>query len=141
MLQKTSNSIYSIKYHLVLVVKYRKPIINDYKSFISSTVNSFSSKHKFSVDLVNYDIDHAHMLISAKPDISPSQIVKVIKQHTSYELWNNFESELKKNFWKKHIFWNRSCYISTVGDIDKSQIEEYIKNQGKTPRLSVNLKV
>jgi len=140
MYQKTTNSIYSIKYHIVLTIKYRKPLMNTYGDFIISIINQLTTSHKFSIDTINHDKDHIHILVSARPDISPSQIVKVIKQQTSYELWNKFEADLRKQFWKRHVFWNRSSFISSVGDVDRLIIEQYINNQGRTLRLSVGLK-
>jgi putative transposase len=140
MYQKTSNSVHYIKYHIILTVKYRKHLMNSYGEFIVNVINELTKSHKFTIDNIGYDIDHIHMLISARPDISPSQIVKTIKQKTSYELWDNFEQTLRKHFWKKHIFWSRSSFISTVGEVNQEEIDCYIANQGRKPRLSVGLK-
>lgn len=140
MYQKTSNSIYLIKYHIILTVKYRKQLMNKYGTFIIYIINELTKYHKFTVDNINHDNDHIHILISARPDISPSQIVKVIKQQTSYELWNNFKSELSKQFYKKHIFWSRSSFINSIGEINEEIINNYINIQGESSRLSVSLK-
>lgn len=140
MYQKTTNSVYMIKYHVVLTVKYRKRLMGIYGHFISDVIQKLTATHKFSVDNMQHDKDHIHLLISARPDISVSHIVKTIKQHTSYELWQNFEHELRRHFWKRHIFWNRSSFICSVGEVNMEVINNYINNQGKAPRLSVGLK-
>jgi REP element-mobilizing transposase RayT len=58
-----------------------------YGHFITDVIQNLTATHKFAVDNMKHDNDHLHMLISARPDISASYIVKTIKQHTSYELW------------------------------------------------------
>ena len=140
MYQKTTNSVYMIKYHIVLTVKYRKRLMNTYGDFITGVIQNLTATHKFSVDNMQHDKDHLHLLISARPDISASHIVKIIKQHTSYELWHTHELDLRRHFWKKHIFWNRSSFICSVGEVNMEVINNYINNQGKAPRLSVGLK-
>jgi len=131
MYQKTANSVYSLYYHIILTVKYRKKLMHQYDSFIKQTILDLSNNHKFQVDKMESDQDHIHLLVFARPDISPSQIVRVIKQKTAYELWNNYEIELVQHFWKRRTFWNRSSFISSVGVVDKSVIEHYINQQGK----------
>ena len=49
---------------------------------------------------------------------------------TTYELWQRYENELMKEFWKKHEFWTRSYFISSIGSVFKEAIERYITNQG-----------
>jgi REP element-mobilizing transposase RayT len=50
------------------------------------------------------------------------------------------DHELSRHFWKKHIFWNRSLFICSVGEVNMEVINKYINNQGKAPHLSVGLK-
>jgi len=140
MYQKTTNSVYMIKYHIVLTVKYRKKLMDIYGDFIQNIIRHLTTTHKFSIDNMQHDKDHIHLLISARPDISAGHIVKTIKQHTSFQLWGAYEHELSKHFWKRHIFWNRSSFICSVGEVNMEIINNYINNQGKTPRLSVGLK-
>ena len=41
---------------------------------------------------MNSDENHLHMLISMKPSISVSQIVRVLKQESTVYIWKKFEA-------------------------------------------------
>jgi putative transposase len=105
--------------------------MNTYDVFIKQVISEMTNSHKFKIENMESDQDHIHLLISARPDISPSQISKVIKQKTSYALWQNYEIDLRKQFWKKNTFWTRSYFINSIGSVDKEVIKNYINNQGK----------
>ncbi|MBQ2656760.1 MAG: transposase [Erysipelotrichaceae bacterium] len=48
------------------------------------------------------DKDHIPLLISYSPDISITSIVRMLKQISIHQLWNKFQSSLRKCFWKEH---------------------------------------
>jgi putative transposase len=100
-----------------------------YEIFIKQVIIDISTKYDFKIKEIEADKNHIHMLISARPDINPSTIVKLIKQKTSYELWRVYENEMQKQFWKRRVFWNRSSFISSVGDVNEKAITDYIRNQ------------
>ena len=75
--------------------------MDQYDSFIKKVITDLSNSHKFQLDQMESDQDHIHLLISTCPDISSGQIVRVIKQKTAYELWSNYEVDLKNIFGKK----------------------------------------
>lgn len=120
---------YLLYYHLVLTTKYRKQIIETYIDEIKQLVHEIATTSKFEVDQIESDRDHIHLLISARPDISPSQIVTRIKQGTTHELWARHEMELKKFYWKDQVFWNRGYFIASIGSVDKNVISRYITDQ------------
>ena len=122
---------FKLYYHLILTIKYRKKIIDKYDSDIKEIINRVALCSNFDVEKMESDKDHIHILINSKPNISPSLIVKKIKQQTTFELWKKYPIELKKEFWKKHVFWNPNYFISTIGSVSKEAIEKYISNQGK----------
>lgn len=124
-------------YHIILTVKYRKKIIEQYSSDIKDIIEQLSTQSNFDVEKIESDQDHLHILVSARPDISPSHLIKKIKQHTTYELWQKYPNQLQKEFWKKHIFWNRSYFVASIGSVSKEAIERYIANQSSS---SVTLK-
>jgi putative transposase len=111
-------------------VKYRKKLMPIYGDYIKKQIIAISSKYNFSVEKMETDQDHIHILISAHPRISPYQIISVIKQHTTYELWQTYSKELQREFWKHHVFWTRSNFINSIGSVSKEAIERYIANQG-----------
>ena len=44
---------------------------------------------------MNSDNDHLHMLVSMKPSISVSQIVRVLKQESTVYIWKKYKQFLK----------------------------------------------
>lgn len=128
---KTTNSVFGLYYHVILTVKYRKKLISKYDAFIKRIISQIAANRNFQIEEMESDQDHIHILVSAKPNISPSQIVSVIKQVSTFELWQNYSTELQKEFYKKHIFWSPSYFIYSIGSISKETIERYIENQRK----------
>lgn len=77
------------------------------------------------------DKDHIHLLIDYVPKVSVLQIVRRLKQETTFELWKVHESYLKKHFWKERTFWSDRYFACSIGEgTSYDTIQEYIKNQG-----------
>jgi putative transposase len=71
--------------------------------------------------------DHVHILVSAPPWISPSQIMQYLKGRSSRLLQDEFP-ELKKRYWGQHL-WGRGYFCTTVGPVTEEMIKTYIENQ------------
>ena len=70
-LDKNQHSVYSINYHLVMVIKYRKKVISDEISgYLRATFERIGIT--YGVDLVewNHDKDHVHVLFKCTPQIA-----------------------------------------------------------------------
>ena len=77
------------------------------------------------------DKDHIHLLIDYDPKVSLLQIVRRLKQETTFELWKVHESYLKKHFWKERAFWSDGYFACSIGEgTSYDTIQEYIENQG-----------
>jgi len=123
--RKSNTSCFNISYHIILTVKYRKKILNQF-DIISAL--SFSQK-RFAISYIGLDQDHVHLIIKAPPSISISTIIKDLKQFSTYWLWSKYEQKLKHVFYNKKIFWHSAYFTSTLGDISKQQVEEYLETQ------------
>lgn len=130
-MKKQTNCHYGIFYHIILSVKYRKKIIDTYDNDIKSIIADVDSSSNFDVEKIESDKGHIHILVSTRLDISPSRIISRIKQETTYKLWQKYPNKLQKEFWKKHVFWNKSYFVASIGSVSKEAIERYIENQGK----------
>ena len=128
--KKINHSSYSLFYHLIFVVKYRKKLlsIQKFDNLVKQTLISIDNKN-FKIEKLESDKDHIHILISATPSISPRQLVSLLKQKTTYEIWQTYEKDLKKEFWEEHKFWSPSYFVSSIGSVSKENIEKYIANQ------------
>lgn len=89
-----------------------------------------SKNNDFEIKIMNSEVDHLHMLISMKPTISVSQIVRVLKQESTIYIWSKYRKELKKNFWKENTFWSDGYFVASIGNANEQTIQKYIENQG-----------
>lgn len=128
-----SHKVYSIKYHLMFCVKYRKDMFleDKYILFFKETLKEISRRYYFTFETVGIDEDHVHMLVQAAPRYSPSTITQIIKSITAKQLFKNFP-EIKQELWGGE-FWSDSGYIGTVGEgVNADIIRNYIQKQGRS---------
>ena len=71
-------------------------------------------------------LDHVHILVSAPPNMAPSEIMRRIKGRTSRKLFEDFPL-LKKRYWGRH-FWARGYFCATVGQMTEEMIKEYLEH-------------
>ena len=94
-----SHCKYLIALHLILVVKYRKPLLKDHLGeSVKRIVFDIADRSDFHVEEIEIDLDHIHMLIRIGPKYSVGQYVRRIKQETTAKIWKSFPY-LKHQFW------------------------------------------
>ena len=76
------------------------------------------------------DKDHIHFLIGYDTTYRVCDIVKVIKQQTTYHLWQKYSSFMSKQYWKKKIFWSDGYFVCSIGEVSSATIQKYIESQG-----------
>lgn len=132
MYQSKNHSKYSLKVHLVFVVKYRKTLINkDIDFFLKTKIKQIEERSDFKAELMETDKDHIHLLIDYDPKVSVLQIVRRLKQETAFERWKVHESYLKRHFWKEHTFYSDGYFACSIGEgVSYNTIKTYIKNRG-----------
>ena len=119
--------VYSIQYHIVWCVKYRRNILNGKVSTrLKELLTQISKDNGFQILEMNMDEDHIHMLISIPPKYSVSQIMGYLKGKSSLMIFDR-HANMKYKYGNRH-FWARGYYVDTVGR-NKKQIQEYIKKQ------------
>lgn len=89
-----------------------------------------SKKYNFAIKEIEVDKDHIHMMIESIPKISPLQIVRVLKQQSTTQIWRMYSKELKKHYWVENTFWTDGYFVSTVGEVSSKTLKHYIQNQG-----------
>lgn len=89
-----------------------------------------SKKYDFEIKNMNSDIDHIHFLISYKPKVSISSIVRVLKQESTIYIWKKYANFLKYHYWKEHTFWSDGYFVASIGDANEQTIQKYIEEQG-----------
>ena len=122
---------YNLKVHIVLVTKYRKQLLkgtiaDDVKQKILDLCNS----NGCNIIAMEIDKDHIHFLIGYDTTYRVCDIVKVIKQQTTYHLWQKYSSFMSKQYWKKKIFWSDGYFACSIGEVSSATIQKYIESQG-----------
>ena len=79
-------------------------------------MQQIADRSDFDIELMETDNDHIHLLIDYEPKISVLQIIRRLKQETTYELWKIHKSYLKKHFWKKCTFWSDGYFVCYIGE-------------------------
>ena len=121
----------SLKVHIVLVTKYRKRLfVNILAEAVKKRIYDICSKNKYDVIAMETDADHIHLLISYDATVRVCDIVKAIKQDTTFYLWQNYSNFLIKHYWKKKIFWSDGYFACSIGEVSSATIQRYIENQG-----------
>jgi len=118
-----------LKYHLVFCTKYRKRILyNNLKSFLELQISNICSKYNYIILAFDVEPEHVHLCLELKPSYSISSVVRNLKVISSYNIFKTFPELRRKYYWNSG-FWSLGYYISSVGNVSKDKILEYIKNQ------------
>ena len=126
-----NHSKFLLMYHIIFVVKYRQNIIDFFKEDIKEIFIEISKKYNFKILEIETDKDHIHLLIQADPKISPLQIVRILKQISTYKLWKIYgEKNMKKFFYHEKTFWSNGYFCCSIGNACEKTIRKYIQNQG-----------
>jgi putative transposase len=120
--------VYAIEYHIVWCVKYRHKVLKDeIAEFLKEVLIETAILYKFKVESLEVVEDHVHVLVSATPQHTIPNIVKMLKGISARKLFLKFP-ELKKKLWGGHL-WNPSYFVSTVSENTEAQVKKYIENQ------------
>ena len=125
---------YRLQYHIIFSTKYRKKILDGIKDPLfesfhrSETLGDYSGK--WNIEKMNIDKDHIHFLISAQPEVPISSVIKIMKQTTTYDVYQKCFDYMTKFYWKKHKLWTSGYFVSTIGEVSEKTILQYIENQG-----------
>ena len=122
--------MYYCEYHLVFGTKYRRKIFNDgIVSYMQERLKQINDHYpELSIQKINHDIDHIHLLVVIPPKMSLSTAVRIIKSNTSKDLKRKF-SFLKKFYWGTDGIWSDGYFVSTVS-VNEEIIKKYIEQQG-----------
>ena len=95
---------YSLKVHIVLVTKYRKQLLQgSIADDVKQKILDIANTRGYEIIAMETDKDHIHFLLSYDATDRVCDIVKIVKQETTYYLWQKYNSVLSKQYWKKKI--------------------------------------
>ncbi|NSW84097.1 MAG: IS200/IS605 family transposase [Syntrophothermus sp.] len=129
-LDSNYHSVFKLTYHFVLVIKYRRKVINDQiASRIREIGEHIAPNYNITFLEFNHDRDHVHILFSAHPKSVLSRYINAFKSASSRLIKKEFP-EIRKCLWKE-CFWSRSFCLLTTGGAPIEVIKKYIESQGE----------
>lgn len=132
MVQYSSNRniVYSCKYHVVWVSKYRRPVLNaDVEKRLKEIILEVAKE--IQVEVLEIEVgeeNHVHLLVSVDPQFGIHKAIRRFKGVSSRYLRKEFP-HLKKRL---PTLWTNSYFVSTVGGAPLAKIKEYIANQKRS---------
>ena len=122
---------YSLKVQIVLVTKYRKQLLQgSIADDVKQKILDIANTRGYEIIAMETDKDHIHFLLSYDATDRVCDIVKIVKQETTYYLWQKYNSVLSKQYWKKKIFWSDGYFACSIGEVSSATIQKYIESQG-----------
>ncbi len=127
-----NHSVFSLHYHLVMVVKYRRRVINDAVSDRLRNIFAYIGEtYKITIESWNHDGDHVHVMFRAEPKSELSKFLNAYKSASSRLIKKEFP-EIRRLLWKE-MFWSKSYCLLTTGGVTMDVIRSYIESQGEKP--------
>ena len=126
---KGAHAIYSIQFHLVCCVKYRKKVL---VGKAAERLKEIAQKiaDSFGIEIIEQetDQDHIHILFASKPQIQVSKFVNNLKGVSSRLLRKEFP-ELREELWGGS-FWSPSYFLASTGQVSLETLKRYVEEQG-----------
>lgn len=115
-----------IKLHIVLVTKYRYKIINkNIENYIYVIMRKKEVKYNYKILQMKVGSkNHLHLVVKYKGVLSIDNFISLLKRTLSYNVRNKF-TYLKK----RKSFWNNSFFVSSVSNMSKEVVLNYVYNQ------------
>lgn len=129
-LDNNNHSVFLMYYHLILVVKYRRSVIDDVISDrLKEIFEYISVKYSVALKEWNHNDDHIHILFKAQPNSELSKFINAYKSASSRLVKKEYP-KICKFLWKEY-FWSRSFCLLTTGGAPIEVVKRYIESQGE----------
>ena len=122
---------YRLTIHLVLVTKFRyKTLVGKLDNDVKKIICDLANENGWHIQILETHADHIHILLDYHQTDSISNIVKILKQQSTYRIWQ-LHSELRKMYFgNRCLFWSGGYFACSVGDASSEIVRKYIENQG-----------
>lgn len=127
---KTNNAVFSLCYHFITVVKYRKKVFKDDLMIADLKTIMETIAEDFDVEIIEQECgdDHLHMLFRAKPTLDITKFINILKGRSSRMLRAKYKNFLKDKLWGDS-FWSPSYFLATTGNVSIDVLKQYVEKQ------------
>ena len=134
--KSNNNIVYNCKYHVIWVVKYRRPVLTKkIEARLKQILLEVATEINVEIDEMSVgEYNHIHLLLSVDPQFGIHKVVKRFKGVSSRYLRKEFP-ELKSRL---PTLWTNSYFVATCGQRASPHvapleiIKEYIENQKRS---------
>lgn len=124
-----NHSCFLLTVHLVLVTKYRKPVLQGkVRDYVYALIRETMEFENIIIREMNGEADHIHILFDYAPDIRLSELINRIKSRIARLVRRDYPVEVGEYYWKP-LFWTNSYFLGSVGSNTTEIVKEYIQNQ------------
>ena len=117
-----SHTRYDIKYHIVWITKYRRPILEgSVAERVRELIRQICLQNDTTIIKGHVSKDHIHILVSTTPSMSISRLVQKLKGTSSHKLFQEY-AHLRKQYWGQHL-WSRGYFVATTGTVTDEVIK------------------
>lgn len=129
-LDTNNHSVFMLRYHLVMCVKYRNKVIDDaISNRLKEMFVKIAPAYNITLEEWNHDMDHVHILFRGQLNTEISKFINAYKSASSRIIKKEFP-EIRKSLWKE-MFWSQSFCLLTTGGVTADIIKQYIQSQGE----------
>lgn len=127
-------SVYNLNYNIIWGTKYRNKVLKgQVEEDLKKILLQIAKEHEFSIAHMEVGLDdHIHLLVSAPPKLSVTNIVRWLKG-ISARLLFQMHPELRTSYWKtidRHL-WSPSYFVESIGTTNQDAVAKYIDDQRK----------
>lgn len=131
-LETNNHSVFLMYYHLVLVIKYRRKVIDDtISNRLREIFEYIAPNYNITLQEWHQDKDHVHILLKGQPKTELSKFINAYKSASSRLIKKEYP-QIREQWWKEN-FWSRSFCLLTTGGAPIDVIRKYIDSQGEKP--------
>ena len=129
-LDGNNHSVSRLCYHLILITKYRRSVID---SPISDRLKDIfiyvAANHNITLQEWNHNKDHVHILFRGHPNSGLTKFINAYKSASSRLIKKEYP-QIRQKLWREY-FWSRSFCLLTTGGAPIEVIRQYIESQGE----------
>ena len=128
-LDKSSHAVFSLQYHLVLIIKYRRKALYDepVRERLKNIIWELAKQLDIEIIAQEPAEDHIHVLFKAKPSTDLVKTVNILKGVTARYLRKEFP-KLKELLWGDS-FWSGSYFLASTGQVSLDVLKKYVEEQ------------
>jgi REP element-mobilizing transposase RayT len=118
-----ANTYHQIYLHIIFAVKYREAVINqEWRSELFGVIGNLINENNGKTIIVNGVEDHVHCLISLKPVMSVSELMKAVKAKSSKYIND-------KSLTPNRFEWQEGYGVFSYSRSQIKGVYNYIENQ------------